>query len=177
MSLINDALKRARQTAPSDAPPPLPGSQLQPVAHSSEPVAGWFIPAFVICLVVAGAFFVGKALTSHSVKAADAVTISPAPAAVAVPAAPAVVAPAPPAKPVTPPVVVQSPKSAPPARPPAVPKLQGIFYSPTAPAAIVDGKTVRPGDRVLQYRVAEITKLTVTLADADGKVITLGMDN
>ena len=57
------------------------------------------------------------------------------------------------------------------------PKLQGIFYSPTAPAAIVDGKTVRPGDPLSQYHVVEITKLTVTLKDADGKMLKLSLDN
>ncbi len=86
-------------------------------------------------------------------------------------ASPPVVAatPAPVVKPVTapePPMAVN---------PSDAPRLQGIFYSPTSPSAILDGQTVRPGDRFLQYRVKEISKFTVTLIKPDGKAIQLNM--
>ena len=56
--------------------------------------------------------------------------------------------------------------------------LQGIFYSPTAPSAIIDGKTVRPGDRAGQYyRVKEITQFTVTLIGPDNKPFKIGLDH
>jgi hypothetical protein len=59
--------------------------------------------------------------------------------------------------------------------PPNAPKLQGIFYSPTTPTAIIDGLTVRPGDHFRQFHVGEITRNSVTLTKADGSAIRLGM--
>jgi hypothetical protein len=75
--------------------------------------------------------------------------------------------------------VIEAPAPAPPppVNPPDAPKLQGIFYSPTAPSAIIDGKNVSPGDMYHQYRVKSISKYTVTLIGPDKKEITLGMDN
>jgi hypothetical protein len=72
---------------------------------------------------------------------------------------------------------VPPPKPAPPPplNPPDAPVLQGIFYSPTAPSAIVDGKTIRPGDQFKQYRVKSISKYTVTLVGPDKKEIQIGM--
>ena len=182
MSLINDALKQARQNPPADAPPtaPQPMPSLQPVAHRPVPVAGWLIPAVVIFLIVAAVFFMGWALAHRSVNtkvvvaasAAAAAATAPAPASVA--SMPAAVA-APPAA-----VPALAPTTAPPAtvvQPPALPVLQGIFYSPTAPSAIVNGKTVRPGDAFNQYRVQEITRSTLTLVDAAGKATKLVMGN
>jgi len=54
--------------------------------------------------------------------------------------------------------------------------LQGIFFDPTRPWAIVSGKTVYAGDRVGNFRVKEISKNTVTLEKADKtlKVLELG---
>ena len=75
------------------------------------------------------------------------------------------------------PVVTPHPEPPAPVNPVDAPVLQGIFYSPTMPSAIVDGKTVRPGDHFKQYRVKEISKYTVTLIDADGKTVKLGMSN
>ena len=75
-----------------------------------------------------------------------------------------VVAPPPP-----PPPVVE-------AEPVELPVLQGIFYSATAPTAIVDNKNIAPGDHVKQFRVKEITKHTVILTGPDGKDVKLGMN-
>src|SRR5664280_2464400 len=145
MSLINDALKRAKQ-APPRPPNALP--PLQPVAEESPSVLVWLIPALVIFLIVAAIFFIGLASTQHTVR-----TIAAAPA----PAATQSVAE------VTLPVIVPHTEPAPPVNPPDAPRLQGIFYSPTAPSAIVDGKTVGLGDQFRQYRVKEITKYTCLL--------------
>jgi len=160
MSLINDALTRARHNhtpRPQGSMPPLP-----PVEQPKE-VSKWLAPAITIFLIFAVIFIIGWAVAHHSVHAI--VTAPPAPevakeqaAEVALP-----VVPAPP-----PPAVLNPPDS---------PRLQGIFYSPTSPSAIVDGKTVYVGDRYQQYHVTEITKFTVTLKDADGKAIKLGMGN
>jgi hypothetical protein len=157
MSLINDALKRARQNpsrSPQGSLPPLPPAQ------NPTPVSAWLAPVIMIFLIAAAIFFITFAVERHSVQTIvtappDPVVATQQAAAVALP----VIAPAPP----------------PPLNPPEAPRLQGIFYSPTAPTAIVDGKTVSPGSHYLQYRVTEITQYTVTLVGPDGKAIRLGL--
>ena len=161
MSLINDALKQARKAPPRNTPSTLP--PLQPVADESSPVLVWLLPAIVILLIVAAIFFIGWAVAHHTVRTIVAAPESATTQQVAVISLP-VVAP----HPVEPP---------PPANPPDTPKLQGIFYTPTAPSAILDGKTVRQGDKFYQYRVKTITKYTVTLIGPDKKEIKIGMDN
>jgi len=176
MSLINDALKQARQHPPAGAHPPTspPMTPLQPVAHKPVPVAGWLIPAIVIFLIVAAVFFMGWAMANRSVISK---AVPPPMAAAPIPA-PAPVESAPVAI-VAPPVVAPAPEppSVAVAPPPPLPVLQGIFYSATAPSAIVDGKTIYLGDSFKQYRVKEITRSTVTLVDAEGKPTKLIMGN
>lgn len=160
MSLINDALNRARHNhtpRPQGSLPPLP-----PVEQPKE-VSKWLAPTVVIFLIFAGIFSIGWAVAHHSVHAI--VSAPPAPE-VATQQAAEVALPIVPAPP--PPVVLN---------PPDAPRLQGIFYSPKSPAAIVDGKTVGVGDHYEQYLVTEITKFTVTLKDADGQSIKLSMGN
>jgi hypothetical protein len=164
MSLINDALKRARQAPPRNTPNSLP--PLQPVRAGSSPVGVWLIPAVVIILIVAAIFFLGWAMARHTI---HSIVTAPDPTAatqqVADVTLPAIApAPAPPA-----------PGSSAPPSPPDMPRLQGIFYSATDPTAILDGKNVRPGDHFQQFRVKEITKYTVILTGPDGKDINLGM--
>jgi hypothetical protein len=158
MSLINDALKRAKQ-APPRTPNSLP--PLQPVAEESSLVPIWLIPSLIIILIFAAIFFIGWSFAHSAVRS---IVTAPTAATQEVAVVPMPVAP---------------PKAEPPAplNPPDAPILQGIFYSPTTPSAIVDGKTLRPGDKFKQYRVKEITKYTVTLIDAEGKSVKLGMSN
>ncbi len=158
MSLINDALKRARQDhTPRGPQTPLP--PLPPVKEST-PVSVWLAPALVILLIVIAIFFIAWAVAHHSVEAIVSAPPAPVEATQSAEAAAAVVVP---------------PIAPPPSNPPDAPQLQGIFYTPTAPTAIVDGKTVSVGSHYLQYRVTEITKYTVTLVDSTGKAIKLGM--
>ena len=161
MSLINDALKRARhnynQREPRGPLPPLP-----PVKDSA-PVVVWLVPALGIILIFAAIFLIGLAVAHHSVHTIVTAPIDPALAAQQ-------------SNEVNLPIVVAPPPPTP-LNPPDAPRLQGIFYSPTSPTAILDGKTVSRGDHFEQYRVTEITKYTVTLVDADGKSIKLGMGN
>jgi hypothetical protein len=162
MSLINDALKQARQTPPRsqpNSPPPL-----RPVVEESRSVAGWLVPVIVILLIVAAIFFIGWASAHRAVRS---IVGTPEPVVITQPVEAAT-------SPVVPP---HAPEPPPPLNPPDAPELQGIFYSPTAPSAIVDGKTVRPGDQFRQYRVKEIGKFTVTLVGPDKKEIKLGLDH
>jgi hypothetical protein len=159
MSLINDALKQARQAPPRNAPTSLP--PLQPHARESASAPVWLIPSIVILLVFAAIFFMGWAAAHRTVH--DIVTApSPAPVAQTVDTAPA-------------PVVTPQPAPPAPAIPPDAPRLQGIFYSSTAPSAILDGKTVSPGDQFKEYKVKEISKYTVTLIGPDKKEFKIGM--
>ena len=162
MSLINDALKQARKAPPHNLPTSVP--PLQPAADDNSPVPGWLLPSIVILLIVAAIFFIGWSAARNSVRA---VVAEPAPADAAQSEA-AISLPV---------VKPQSAEPPPPLNPPSAPKLQGIFYSPTAPSAIVDGKTIRPGDKFGEYRVKAISKYTVTLVGPDRKEIQIGMGN
>lgn len=161
MSLINDALKQARKAQPRNTPNALP--PLQPVASEPSSAAVWLVPAVVIFLIVAAIFFIGWAAAHHTVRTttaeSDANSATQQDAATALP------------------VVTPRPSEPPPPPPPDLPKLQGIFYSPTAPSAILDGKTIRPGDTFRQYKVKAISKYTVTLTGPDKKDIQIGMGN
>jgi hypothetical protein len=64
-----------------------------------------------------------------------------------------------------------------PLNPPGAPRLQGIFYSPTSPSAIVDGKIVRVGNQLKDYRVMAISKSMLTLMDQDGKAFQISLGN
>jgi hypothetical protein len=161
MSLINDALKQARKAPPRNTPSSLP--PLQPAADESSPVAAWLLPAVVILLIVAAIFFIGWAVAHHTVH-----TIVAGPEAIAATQQTAVFLP------VVKPHPVDEP---PPVTAPDLPKLQGIFYSPSAPSAIIDGKTVHPGDHYGQYRVKAISKYAVILVGPDKKEVKIGMDD
>lgn len=161
MSLINDALNQARKAPPRNPPSALP--PFQPVADEASPVTAWLLAAMVIILAVAVTFFIGWVVAHHTVRVTGAAPVSAATQTVARTSLP-VAAP--------PPVAIP-----PPLNPPNVPKLQGIFYSPTTPSAILNGKTVRPGDQFYEYRVKSISKSTVTLIGPDKKEIQIGLGN
>ncbi len=161
MSLINDALKRASQSdrnRPSQAALPRP---MQPADAVRASRFSWVLPVIVaVALVLAGWFFWKWWEASHPVVAADPAP-APAPAANAV-----VAAPAPPATPVPPPPApVAAPVAKAPEPIPAAPiaeawptelTLKGIFYNKTSPRALINGKTVGPGESIGGVLVARI---------------------
>jgi hypothetical protein len=65
-----------------------------------------------------------------------------------------------------------------PAPPPApVYKLQGIFYKPTRPMAMINGRNVLPGDKLGEAKVVTIQRDSVTLfVDGQTKVLTLSQN-
>lgn len=164
MSQINDALKQARKAPPRNVPSAVP--PLQPAVRQSSPAFGRILAALIFLLIIAAIFFIGWAVAHHTargiVTAPETTNSAPDAGALTLP----VVAPHP-AVDVSPQPVVE----------PNLPKLQGIFYSATAPTAIIDGKTVSPGDQVGPYSVQAISKSTVTLIGPDKKEIKIGMDN
>ena len=192
MSLINDALKRAKK-AQQDNPPPPPPLQLRPAEppapRRAVPVV-LLLLALVIVIAAGGLLLWTVARQSAPVLRVDARTVTPPPpAAEEIPKASdvssaraevvvplttesqpaAAVAPALttdetlPGQPQTNGLPVAA--AAEPLKPAAL-KLQAILYNPTRPSALINGRTVFQGDRVGESRVLVINPEGVTLGSA-----------
>ncbi len=187
MSLINDALKRARQVQnPSPAPhipgPPAEENDAAPV--ESENRSGVFGTAGLVSVVLIGLALLWLSLRggSHEPETVQARTqdVAVAPqkpstpeAAAAAATAPGEPAPAPAAAPAhsaipnTQPTIsavatAQATVVQPVPAPPPL-KLQAVIFNPRRPSAIINGKTLFVGDRFDDMRVFSITADTVTL--------------
>lgn len=162
MSLINDALKRAKQSQQQQRETAAPTPALPPVAVASRGGLPWLFPVAVIllvavvCFFIACAFFVAQKPVTQTALVPQKAPIAP------------VVQKAPP-PPQT--VAVVAPKPAPPAL-----KVQGIFYNNAQWQAIVNGQSVLVGDSVNGFRVKLISKNEVSFVAPDGteKTMTLG---
>jgi hypothetical protein len=203
MSLINDALKRAKQSQSPAATPPAQHLHFRPV--ESEPVArhglGVLLPvalAFVALLALLFVWELGHRssssnpqpeLVAHAASTTPAPTppVNPAPAALteSVPSPPVPSAPEPPPAAITPTPAETAPDPAPaipavPDDPPTPPKpaplrLQGIIFNPAHPSAVINGKTVFVGDKVGEFRVGDIRQDSATLFNAaQTNVLNLG---
>ena len=153
MSLINDALKRAREAQRKNPPASLP--PLAPFVARGEKARapGWILPAVIILLIVVAFFFIALAMARHSVK-----TIVNAPEISATqPAEAASVA----ATPLPPPAVI-GPAALTNGLPPPM-RLQAISYDPLHPWAIISGRTVYVGDSVDGMRVTKISRGSITV--------------
>jgi hypothetical protein len=161
MSLINDALKRAKD-AQKKTPAVAPGPELRP-AEPLPPAArgvGMVWPMTVILFVFVSCFFIFEMREKVSASQPKAEIVSTATAAPA-PKPPAMIAAAP-----KPPVVARP--AAPAVAAPVVvpdpgPKLQAVFFAPGHSTAIISGKTVRAGDSIKGFRVAAIGQNSATL--------------
>jgi len=188
MSLINDALKQAQKNQPAHAaggPTPIqmvkplqPQPGVQPKRSSGRPLL-WVFSIMVLSGIGVAIFLAGQATASRpAIEPVAVVTPQTAPA----PAAPVEAVQPEPPEPVSAPAVAAAVKTVTTLpsvviHPSEVPQVQGIFYVPGKATAILDGKTVRAGDRYQQYQVREIAKSSVTLVAADGKIIQLRMAN
>jgi hypothetical protein len=165
MSLINDALKRARETQRND--PPTGARPLRPVESTARGGNGWILAVAAVLFLAAACLFIGPKLFGH--KASPAVSaITPG-----IPAPPAKGVPVPAPQPVN---AATAPAAE--ALPPAVtteqlPRVQGIIFSTARPLAIVDGQTVGVGDRAGDFKVKEIFKNSVVFQRPDGTQRTL----
>ncbi len=188
MSLINDALKRAKQSQQENPPatPPLEFRPVEPAQQGQNRSALLYVGLTCIAVAILGLSgllvqMIAQSKSNTLQVAArtieppstplEATAPTPAPERIPapLPASPAVTAPdsgpkAPPAaaNPTTAPepvAVVEVSK-------PAPPKLQGIFFNPQNPSAVVDGRSVYLGDRVSSYRVIGISPVAVTLVSA-----------
>lgn len=200
MSLINDALKRAKQAQQKNPPPPAPGAPLRPV-ESPRPrnsALGLLWPIAVALLVgMLGGVVVWLAVVRAEARkpvaqetnskpaapAAVATTPKPVPSETRPKLAPVASAPVVPPKSSLAPSAagVPTPVEALPGRapmattnvpavvaeaPPPLPKLQGIFYRPDRPSALLNGKTILVGGRSGEFLVVAITQQSVTVVRA-----------
>jgi hypothetical protein len=196
MSLINDALKRAKQAQQKHAPPSA-GAPLRP-AEPAPPVTA---PRSLLLPILAAAMlvFVGGILIvvafSRGLRVKSDEPVASRPAAVSVQNDPGKVAPLPhaadlssatsgPAPAVTVPPVSTNPAQiaaalvspavadsnsvpvVPAPLEPQLPKLQGILFNPARPTAFLNGKSVTVGGRAGEYTVLAITKQAVTVERA-----------
>ncbi len=183
MSLINDALKRARETqrnvAPS-GPPPLP-----PVETPARSGAGWILAASAILFLGAAGFVLGPTLlrgrvSPPPVAKAPGISTPPRPAAAPAPAVPAGIMPVAANVNPPPPVNTNAPAASNTNQPPPVavekmPRVQGIIFNSAQPLAIVNGQTVSVGDHAGNFQVKQITQNTVVFQRPDGTQKTLGI--
>jgi hypothetical protein len=162
MSLINDALKQAKQLRPQNPPPDPP--PLSPVESASHGGMGWLVPAVIILLLVAAGIFIGLSLSKPTPLVASAPPVATTQQVASVTAVLPAVTNAPPSS---------NTVAAVPPKPPE-PKLQGVLFDATRPCAIVSGDTVFVGDHVSGFRVAAISRDSVTLqSETETKVLSL----
>ena len=172
MSLINDALKRAKhsqQQQPAPAPPLMPAL---PVHSESHGGANWLFAVLIVALIVVSCFLILLAVGPRKQIAHSAPPAAPAQYAQTAPPSSVL-----PKAAVTPPPAAIAPTQtvavvAPP--PPAL-KVQGIFYNSARPQAIVNGQTVYIGDDVNGFRVKQISKDEVSFTAPDGSEKTLAL--
>jgi len=193
MSLINDALKRAKQAQQQHSPDaPQMMVQFRPVEPTQQVKKNntwiWIAVVIVAGLIigfVARQLRRGNSEAPKEAKAREVIPASPiAQEPVAPKPAPAVLtttAPNKPAhaavtttavvpKPVPQEPVVQETNAAPVVapviiqdEPKVVPKLQAVVYDPKRPSAIISGRSVFRGDRIGDFRVVAISQESVTL--------------
>jgi hypothetical protein len=179
MSLINDALRRAKEAQQNAPPPAGPGPSFRPVEsaeHHHPRVAGTLPAVFAIFALIA--LFLAWHFSHAGVRARDngasaqPASSAAAPAQVQAPdvakAPPALTNEAPaspiavtkPAEPAATNATVGPEAVAP---KPAPLRLQAILYHPRHPSAVVSGKTLFVGDKIGELRLIALDKESVTL--------------
>jgi hypothetical protein len=182
MSLINDALNRAKAAQQPAAP--TPALQFRPVEvpPRRSPGIGWGVPVSVAIVAVAAVVIlrhphqttVAAARPMPSAPTAAIPGSAPVPPQAAKPEPAFEPAPTPepaaelaqePAAPGTETAVQETPSAPAVPEPPkaAPPKLQAIVFNPARPSAIINGKSVFVGDKVGEFRVANIEQDSATV--------------
>ncbi len=171
MSLINDALKRAKQSQQPQQQAPTP-PLVPPVSAQSDGQGGanWLFSVLLVALIIGASVLLGLAFLPRKPMPQTTPSAVPAPSAqIPVPASVAVKPPAPAtALAPTQSVAVVAP-------PPPALKVQGIFYNSDRPQAIVNGRTVYIGDNVSGFQVKLISQDKVSFIAPDGSEKTLAL--
>jgi hypothetical protein len=192
MSLINDALKRAKNTQPN-ASAPADGPVLRPAfsQRRSPPGSDFLLPAIIVVILLLAVlllleWFRGgsevkvRARTIESVQPAsssEAATAATPQTSVAVVPEKTSAASLPIASNTPASVSVTSSNVSVVVVTPAVPaaplpltyKLQSLFYRAKNPSAVINGKTLFIGDRVAEAHVVAIDKDSATIVTAKGE--------
>jgi hypothetical protein len=203
MSLINDALKQARQAQAGSAVP-AEGPTLRPVESPHEAAGhGLLLPAIIVCVLLLGVVLIwgwfrggnGELKARANARQAIAAGSLPMRAAAAEPASTPEAASAPAPAPLVPPAtanvnptntstatatnsVTNETVLVEAAKPlPAVYKLQSLFYRAKNPSAVINNKTIFLGSRVGEARVAAIDKESVTIVTSAGQTNILELGN
>jgi hypothetical protein len=182
MSLINDALKQAKQNQQTTPPavPPLEFKPVEPGQQKSRQtslliVGLSLVIVAIIGLVAALAWFVSQK-NSPVMMVQAATNRKPVAQTNPPPSKPVVVSdhsneslvaetkPATVAETNTP--LIEAVNAVVEAAKPAAPKLQGIFFNANNPSAVVNGRSVFLGERVGNFFVLGISPTTVTLANS-----------
>jgi hypothetical protein len=182
MSLVNDALKRAKE-AQRKAQPEAPAPPFRPPDPAAAPARGldMLVPIVIAAIALVALVVVLQNRQKTIAREAAVQPLQPAPVA-------AVQKTTPPVQPAAAPVAAPSvtaavaekpaPAPAPAQRTPEPPlKLQAIFYSPGRSSAMINGKSIKVGDVYKGFRVAAITQTSATLVSAtQTNVMTLEQD-
>lgn len=177
MSLINDALRKAKQQTAQ--PGPGLNLQLRPMDPSHEKPANsglLLLAVFVAGLILAGAMvpllFGNRKMQSAAIVVHPGSSASPSSiVAEPVPAAVSAQLPNTITRETTTGVMQSSSPDVPAALPPpvlkALPlKLQGILFNASRPSAIINGKTVEVGNQVGEFRVVSISQSAAVLVSS-----------
>jgi len=175
MSLINDALKRAKEAQRPNSSSSVSSIRTIDAWPKNRPFISRMLVVVIFLLLSAAFTFIGLAMTGRLAKNnMVASPVSPAHSLVAVapPSRPVsvaapVIAPAPVVSSHAAPAPVSKPKPAPVVAPPplVLPEslhVQGVAYDPVRPWAIVSSRTVYVGDMVKGVKVMEISRNAVT---------------
>jgi hypothetical protein len=180
MSLINDALKRAKQAHDQAPPPPTPGPPFRPVepAQYARHGVGVALPVALALVALLTLLLVWQLSWSNG--AVRALQTEPPPAATnAPPAAPSSstvaesAAPAPGVPATSAAIAAQTVSSNAPApvevSPPKPPplRLQSIVLDSKRPSALINGKMLFLGDRIGAFRLTALDQESATLVSLD----------
>jgi hypothetical protein len=161
MSHINDALKRA-QEAQQENPPTTPPLEFRPVEPDQQPPRRSTTLMVGLSLVIVAILGLSSLLV-YFISQSDSSTLQVAARVIDPPLAPLAAVSNAPAEPKTNMVIDVAAAVV---NPPAPMKLQGIFFNPKNPSALVNGQSVNLGDRVGGFRVMGISPVAVTLVSA-----------
>jgi hypothetical protein len=201
MSLINDALKRARQAQEKIPPSSESGPQLRPVEaiHQAKRSSGLVLAILIFAGIAAGFFLVW--VYKKGIRSPQTALVEQTPSPAKAGLSPAAAAPTTSEKPIArvssdavsktavPDVTPVPPETIPvPASQPAAPvaiekpttppqaqlKLDGILFDPAHPAAMIGGKMLFINDKFGDWEVVAINKQSATLSNAgQTKVLSL----
>ena|SRR2546430_13063759 len=172
MSLINDALKRAKAAQKKDDSSSGPPLEFRPVEPGQRPQRQlpWkmFIGLGALLLVGIlllkiftqnGAPLKVEAKSPQQNPAANQISVGGASGTLTASKPPKIEAATQAVAAAVSPTPIEPPK-------PAAPRLQALLYHPAHPSAVINGKTVFPGDKVGELRIVAITRDSVRLVSS-----------